>query len=445
MNVIDFELEPFLAASGWYVGLSGGIDSMVLLHLINRIRSLDPDCYPKLEAIHVNHGLNQNADLWERHCLIFCQSNNIPFYAERISVENAGAGIESAAREARYRVFEKYLPSSSILFVGHHLEDQIETFFLRLMRGAGLKGLKSIPESRLLSRATLVRPLLNNTKAELEAYALKHKLVAIQDSSNDDVSYDRNFLRHQLLPILESRWPGYRRTVSRAIGHFQEVDRILEESLPGNTNIVSQCGDPGLSISAMKQEGEESAKRMVRRFLTEQGLTMPNQASLNEFIRQIFYGSEVSSALLKIRKREIRRFRGGIFLLPSLPDRCPKIIPTMSLNETVAIQGIGSVCFRTGVNQKAFPIQGTKVALCWRSSEWIAQSSKLRKKIKKIFNAKAIPPWWRDRIPIAIKENELIAIGALKNANLNSVDESDLCLEWCPGDGIWSESKSDMR
>ena len=444
MSVIDFELEPFLAASGWYVAFSGGIDSMVLLHLINRIRSLDPDSYPQLEAIHVNHGLSQNADLWERHCLIFCQSHNIPFYAERVGVENAGGGLESAAREARYRVFEKYLPSSSVLFLGHHLEDQIETFFLRLMRGAGLKGLKAIPHSRSLSRATLIRPLLKNTKAELEAYAQEHKLVAIQDSSNDDVSYDRNFLRHRLLPILESRWPGYRRTVARAIGHFHEVDRILEASLPGNINLVSQCGDPGLSISAMKEEGEESAKRMVRRFLTEQGLSMPNQASLNEFIRQIFYGREDSSALLKIRKRQIRRFREGIFLLPSLPDRCPEILSAMPLNETVVIEGVGSVCLRAGLNQKAIPIQGTKVALCWRSSEWIAQSSKLRKKIKKIFNSKAIPPWWRDRIPIAINENELIAIGTLKKTNLNLVDDSHLFLEWYPSDGIWRESKSEM-
>ena len=445
MSAIDFELEPFLGASSWYVAFSGGIDSMVLLHLINRMRSLDPDSYPQLEAIHVNHGLNQNADLWERHCLSFCQSHNIPFYAERVSVENAGAGLESAAREARYRVFEKYLPSSSILFVGHHLEDQIETFFLRLMRGAGLKGLKSIPESRLLSRATLVRPLLKNTKAELEAYALEHKLVAIQDSSNYDVSYDRNFLRHRLLPILESRWPGYRRTVARAIGHFHEVDRILEESLPGNLYLVSQCGDPGLSISAMKEGGEENAKRMVRRFLTDHGLTMPNQSSLSEFIRQIFYGSENSSALLKIRKRQIRRFREGIFLLPSLPDRCSKILPKMPLNETVVIEGVGSVCLRAGFNQKTIPIQGTKVVLCWRSSGRIAQSSKLRRKIKKIFNAKAIPPWWRDRIPIAINDNELIAIGTLKKANLNLLGESGFCLEWRQRDGIWGESQSDMR
>ncbi len=440
MSVIDFELEPFLAASGWYVAFSGGIDSMVLLHLINRIRSLDPNSYPQLKAIHVNHGLSQNADLWERHCLIFCQSHNIPFYAERVSVENAGGGLESAAREARYQVFEKYLPSSSVLFLGHHLEDQIETFFLRLMRGAGLKGLKSIPHSRLLSRATLIRPLLKNTKAELEAYAQEHKLVAIQDSSNDDLSFDRNFLRHRLLPILESRWPGYRRTVARAIGHFHEVDRILEESLPRNISLVSQCGDPGLSISAMKEEGEENAKRMVRRFLTEQGLTMPNQASLNEFIRQIFYGSENSAALLKIRKRQIRRFREGIFLLPSLPDRCPEILRTMALNETITIEGIGSVCLRAGFNQKAIPIQGTKVALCWRSSERIAKSRQLRKKIKKIFNAKAIPPWWRDQVPIAINDNDLIAIGTFKNANFDLVDEPGLCLEWCPCDGIWSES-----
>ena len=143
--------------------------------------------------------------------------------------------------------------------------------------------------------------------------------------------------------------------------------------------------------------------------------------------------------------RSRRRFREGIFLLPCLPDRCPKTLPTMSLNETVAIEGVGSVCLRAGFNQKAIPRQGAKVALCWRSSEWIAQSSKLRKKIKKIFNAKAIPPWWRDRIPIAIDENELIAIGTLKNANLNLVDESGFRLEWCPRDGIWSESKSDMR
>jgi len=442
VKALDFNFEPFLAATGWYVALSGGLDSMVLLHQINRLRSLDPTSYPKLEAIHVNHGLHEDADLWERHCLSFCHAHDISFYSERANIENKGAGLESAAREARYRIFETYLPSSSVLFIGHHLEDQIETFFLRLMRGAGLKGLKSIPEIRMLGKTTLVRPLLKSPRVELEAYALKHNIIPVDDPSNEDISYDRNFLRHQVLPVLETRWPGYRATIARAISHIDEAHQTRERLLPENANIVSQCGDPGLSIESMKEVGVKNSNHMVRRFLAEHGLTMPNESSLNEFVRQLLYGGKESSALLRIRDRQVRRFREGIFLLPSLSNYCSNTMLTLFPNEVVKIEGVGSICLQMNSKQKLISTQGIEVILCWRSSDVISKSSKLRSKIKKIFNARAIPPWWRDRVPMAFIENELIVIGSLKNMNLKSINESVWSLEWCVPDGIWGESKS---
>ncbi len=436
MEITDFEFENFLSASGWYVAISGGTDSMVLLHQVNRLQRLNPSIYPKLEAIHVNHGLHKDADLWESHCSDFCSAHDISFYAERVHVKNEGDGIESAARESRYRVFEKYLPPSSVLFVGHHLEDQVETFFLRLMRGAGLKGLRSISKSRSLGEVTIIRPLLKISRSRLEDYARQHNISTIEDSSNSDLSLDRNFLRHQVLPMLESRWPGYRKTILRAISHFEDADQMLVDLLPKEADIKNQFGDPGLSMASIKDEGERNARLLVRRFLTEQRVSMPNQASLNEFVRQLFYGREGSSATLQIRDRKIQRFREGIFLLPMLPKFCDKDSLTLFPNKIIDVEGIGSITLRCTLNQRVSSKGDAEVILCWRGSKLISQSRRLRSKVKKLFNAKAIPPWWRERVPIAVKDEKLIAIGVLKHINLSLPNESDCFLEWYRSDGM---------
>ena len=166
------QLVPYVHAGHWYVALSGGLDSSVLLHLVQRIRQHMPDA-PALTAIHVNHGLHPDASRWQTLCHGLCDTLDVELLSVEVAVDDTPDGLEAAAREARYTVFERVLAAGDVLFMAHHLDDQIETFFLRLMRGAGPQGLSGMPQTRNLGQGCLLRPLLEFPRAQLQAYALE--------------------------------------------------------------------------------------------------------------------------------------------------------------------------------------------------------------------------------------------------------------------------------
>ncbi|PTR26059.1 tRNA lysidine(34) synthetase TilS [Pseudomonas sp. GV085] len=219
-------LQPWRNATAWRIAFSGGLDSTVLLHLLAHLARTES--LPALSAIHVHHGLQAVADAWPEHCRSVCAALGVPLQIVCVQVK-PGASLERAARDARYHAFIEVTRPGEVLLTAQHRDDQAETLLFRLLRGAGVRGLSGMPRQRPLGRGHLLRPLLDVTRAELEAYAGAHGLSWIEDPSNQDRQYSRNYLRHQVFPVLIQRWPQAVATMARSAAHLTEAQGLLEE------------------------------------------------------------------------------------------------------------------------------------------------------------------------------------------------------------------------
>ncbi len=202
------------------VAFSGGMDSSVLLHALVAYFSSSIS----IVALHVNHGISSNAERWEQHCQSFCDTLNIPLIKHSVSLTHR-ANLENEARQARYEVFRHYLLKNDALLLGHHALDQVETLFLNLMRGSGISGLAAMPAVASIGEGQMYRPFLHHNKETLEAYANEHQISYIEDESNADIRFNRNYIRHELLPVLRQRWPALQETLLRTVSHCQEAEK----------------------------------------------------------------------------------------------------------------------------------------------------------------------------------------------------------------------------
>ena len=226
---MDFSeyLKPYLnkRTKNYYVALSGGVDSLVLLSELNKLQK---DNNLNLIAIHINHNVQKDSKKWKSICEKICKKNEIKFISHSLRQKKiSSSNLEKNLRDERYRFFEKTLEKNSILFMGHHLDDVIETFFLRALRGSGIDGLSSIPKERVLGKGKLVRPFLNIAKSEILSKAKKDKLEFIKDPSNTDNSFDRNYIRNKVLPLIEKRWPSYRKNLNQLTLNLKESSDLI--------------------------------------------------------------------------------------------------------------------------------------------------------------------------------------------------------------------------
>ena len=212
-----------------WIGISGGIDSIVLLHWAIKNRSQLGNNGIELRAVHVNHQISSNSQKWQQHVEMVCAKWDVSLSVQSVTVDIIGQGLEQAARTARYKVFDQLLGEGDVLALAHHQEDQAETFLLRLLRGAGIHGLGAIPDNRPLGSANLWRPLLTIPKQLIIDYAKCNKLAWVEDESNRDIQYDRNFLRQKLLPLLRERWPQASKKIAQASEHAREAQALLDE------------------------------------------------------------------------------------------------------------------------------------------------------------------------------------------------------------------------
>lgn len=413
---IASELAPFLSAPRWIVALSGGVDSVALLHLIARFRADHPNC-PRIHALHINHGLQTCAADWEALCTTHCEILQIPLTIVGVSLAGErSSGVEAAAREARYAAFRDALKGGGVLLQAHHADDQAETVLFRLLRGAGPRGLAGIPAVRSLGEGVVLRPLLGRAKAELTEYCEVSGLEWIDDPSNESTGYDRNFLRKEVLPLIEARWPGYRTTLGRAASIQRQVmDDLLETSVEVKADLFGDIywhlpddlKNPIADVSVLAS--------WLHARITAEGIMAPPVARLFEFARQILAAGEDRQPLLEFDGAVLRAWRGRVYCcrveyfdeatnVPAadatnlcVPEEC--VIREVTIHWTAADYGLP---------------QGTALRVgSIAPGEQLALLNGKTKPFKQLCQERGIPPWRRGQLAGFYLADNLIAVVGL--------------------------------
>ena len=288
-SFLDNLLSSSPEATLW-VAYSGGVDSHVLLHcLVTLKRELNLNFL--LKVLHVNHGLSPNANDWQQHCERECQRLGIDFYAQQLVITcKPKEGVEAKARKARYAYFADIISDgNSLLLTAHHQQDQAETLLIQLLRGAGPKGLAAMPAKMAFSKGFLLRPLLDIAKQEILAYANAHQLTWVEDESNQEHAFTRNYLRHAVMPILASRWSSVAATLSRSARLCAESMALLDEYAEV---FLKKCSTPCSSyllINELKKLEFKQQKLVLRYYLTQHDFALPSEVKLKTIIHNILY------------------------------------------------------------------------------------------------------------------------------------------------------------
>lgn len=288
------------------VALSGGLDSSVLLALAARLAA--PLGHP-LSAIHVNHGLSPHADAWAEFCHATCMALGIELEVVKLVVpRNSGEGLEAAARRLRYQAFGRH-PADHIL-LAQHANDQAETLLFNLMRGTGVRGAAGMPpiaghDGRYL------RPLLAYPRADLEAYAAEHAVRWVDDESNTDITLSRNFIRHEVLPVLVGRFPAAVENLVRSSDHFAEAQAMLDEM--ARHDLGGSEGFP-VSVELLCKLSNARARNLIRYLLAQKGLQAPVTRRLDEALRQFIEAGPDRHPCLDLPTYRLARVRGKVML-----------------------------------------------------------------------------------------------------------------------------------
>lgn len=347
------------------VALSGGVDSVVLLH---RLKDR-----PGVRAVHVHHGLSPNADAWAAFCRRLCKAWGVPLAVRKVRVVRSGKGVEAAAREARYAVFRKL--DVDALALAHNLDDQAETVLLNLLRGAGVAGASGMRRVSRLGGKRLERPLLETPRKEILSYARAHGLEWVEDESNADESLTRNFVRRRLGPLIETRFPAWKAALARAARHFARRDA--------------------------------RADALLRAYLKSKGLRAPSEARLVEMLKQLT--GEGTRTLLEHDGAELRVYRGRLAI--EKPARAAAFRPVRWRGEpSLALPGLGGeLRFRR--------VRGRGIATAHRPLQVRVRSGgerlkpdarRPRRTLKNLFQEAGVPPWQRDRLPLLFHGEQLV-------------------------------------
>lgn len=397
------------------LGLSGGMDSVVLLHALSSICAVNPSY--KLRAIHVNHQLQSSADDWQKFCNALCQKWQVPFESVTVDVDaKKGEGVEAAARKARYSAFKNKLSPSDILLTAHHLDDQIETVFLKLLRGTGVDGAAGIRPITTFNGHYLLRPLLNVHRTSLEAYAKQNHLQWINDPSNEETIYDRNYLRHEILPVIEKRWPAYRQTIRRFSHHMQHVSELLQQIAQQDFKTVYDAEKQCLNIDELIKLSLPRRHNTIRFWIKQHSETIPGVELLNQ-INTAIIAREDASPVVKWANVELRRFKNGLYLLNEPLQKTTKDFSVTLQNwqpgEKIMIPGYGFLSLvetrKEGLKPSCLANAELTIKFRQGGERCTPVSRHKSQTLKKIFQEYNIPPWKRNSIPLVYINQEIAA------------------------------------
>ncbi|MEW6648345.1 MAG: tRNA lysidine(34) synthetase TilS [Pseudomonadota bacterium] len=399
MDITD-HLRRFLQtqppAGRYVVAYSGGLDSHVLLHALSRLGVT-------LAAVHVHHGLSRNADLWAEHCRTQCAALQVPCTVVRVQVRHGGSGVEAAARDARYAALVQALGAGEMLLTAHHQDDQAETLLLMLMRGAGIAGLAAMPAVRPFGPGLLGRPLLGLPRAVLHDYAVAHALSWVDDESNFDTGLDRNYLRHEVLPVLRRRWPALERTLARTAAHLAEAGELMAGLAAADLATAHGSRAGTLSVAALNSLAVARRRNLLRHWLRDLGLPLPDTAHLHRIEQEVLPARPDAGPRVDWPGAEVRRYRDDLYAmapLASVPDTelswdLAQPLPLPDGRCLVAAPAVGG-----GVSVKR--LAAARVTVRFRAGgERCAPVGRGHgHELKKLFQEAGVPPWERERVPL---------------------------------------------
>ena len=414
------------------VAYSGGVDSQVLLHAIAELKRQNV-IEQNVLAIHVNHGLSTNATQWQSFAEQQCQQLNICFKTINVEViDKPQISLEAQARERRYQALENISPNNAIILTGHHQDDQVETFFLSLKRGSGLKGLSAMGyESEFGDKnQVLIRPLLAISRESIVKYAQEHQLEWIEDESNSDTRFDRNFLRQDILPQLKARWSTFNQTVLRSTQHCQEAQQILDEVAESD---LAKCllEEKVLSVSALKLLSKARFSQVIRFFIQQHKSLMPSQQQLHQLYQQLSLAGQDKNPELKLGDIWLRRFQDKLYLtsefqvvtqwkceikhskenqIIELPDCLGKLSVDFTQEHLPKTNGLEDKLGLTSLLSVPESIESIILVFTHNNPKCLPDYRQHSRALKKVLQELNIPPWQRKRLPLLFINDELAAV-----------------------------------
>ena len=397
------------APSRILVAFSGGMDSTVLLHAVSRAALSSP-----LVALHIDHGLDRASGSWADFAKRRAEELGVECLVRKVSVAADGSGPEAAARNARYRAFEAELEPRDWLLMAHHQDDQAETFVLNALRGSGIRGLAAMPATRRCGSGRLLRPLLGESRADLAAYAERHNLRWVDDPANDDGRFDRNLIRHSVMPPLAERWPRAAEKLAKSADLARRDSELLDAVAaedsghpPSLTRLDRQAFD---RLSPARQ------RNLLRYALRELGLPPAPAPALHRVVDELLPAPQDAEPVVRWPGGEVRRYRDGIYLLAPLPTLDESASLRLTADRPLALgEGLGSLRLERGEHgiDPVLVSRGFTVAFRRGGERLRVDEHGGSRRLKTLLQDAAIVPWMRPRLPLLLQCDRLVAVADL--------------------------------
>ncbi|PIE43127.1 MAG: tRNA lysidine(34) synthetase TilS [Gammaproteobacteria bacterium] len=447
-----FDLVP--ESDTYVVAYSGGMDSTLLLWLARSLLAEQKKC--RLKAIHVNHGLSQHADDWQAHCYHQALAFGVELVTRKCKVHPQGKGIEAAARQTRYRVFQEEMQPGQVLLQGHHLNDLVETVLFRCCKGAAVGGLAGIPQTRRVKLSAgkandlgsyrIYRPLLGVARSCLLAFANETGLHWLEDESNQSLSFDRNYIRHQVLPVIVQKWPKALRGVSASAQHCRDTEQlaieVAQEDLQSTAlakvhpiTILSGWGCYPLAIERIRSLSRVRQKNLLRYWLRVTGHSFPGKKQFDRIWPEVLQANEGSKSTIvwhgdERGLSEIKKCYGGLYIgrqVAELGKQFDRSVPIeLGLVEPGQVNQlpVGNISiYRREMaadlaqkNEMSLVVSAQSVSSQSLSIRFRQYGQKMKlfkrptKSVKKLLRENRIPYWLRDIVPCVYSSDKLVAV-----------------------------------